>query len=165
MKEREAKATSASIREAEIAAANPLMNLQAALEQGSSSSSGGSFAVKKRWDDGKYLCCRGWPSVKHTTADLIFKNQATGQSDKPSGQFVNDLLRTEFHKFVILSASYMVFFLMLDVSGSLCRNLSSSRTYFILVQCISKRTIVWRPIPQQSEIFQSKTPWGSFQLL
>jgi protein CWC15 len=29
--------------------------------------------------------------------DLIFKNQAVN-SDKPSGQFVNDLLRTEFHR-------------------------------------------------------------------
>lgn len=32
--------------------------------------------------------------------DLIFKNQANGSSDKPSGQFVNDLLRTEFHRLV-----------------------------------------------------------------
>jgi len=31
--------------------------------------------------------------------DLIFKNQAV-DSDKPSGQFVNDLLRTEFHRYV-----------------------------------------------------------------
>ncbi|KIM21370.1 hypothetical protein M408DRAFT_333503 [Serendipita vermifera MAFF 305830] len=80
-KEREADAANAAVREAEIASANPLMNLQAALGQSSSSSNAGSFAVKKRWDD-----------------DLIFKNQANGQSDKPNGQFVNDLLRTEFHK-------------------------------------------------------------------
>jgi hypothetical protein len=33
-------------------------------------------------------------------ADLIFKNQAAEQRDK-SGQFVNDLLRTEFHKYVL----------------------------------------------------------------
>lgn len=32
--------------------------------------------------------------------DLIFKNQAVN-SDKPQGQFVNDLLRTEFHRSVI----------------------------------------------------------------
>lgn len=50
--EHEANAANASIREAEIASANPLMNLQAALGQGASSSSAGSFAVKKRWDDG-----------------------------------------------------------------------------------------------------------------
>jgi hypothetical protein len=39
----------------------------------------------------------------HTSAigaDLIFKNQANGTSEKPTGQFVNDLLRTEFHKCV-----------------------------------------------------------------
>ncbi|KAN0097903.1 Pre-mRNA-splicing factor Cwf15/Cwc15 [Tylopilus felleus] len=40
----------------------------------------GTFAVKKRWDD-----------------DIIFKNQAMNQKEK-SGHFVNDLLRTEFHK-------------------------------------------------------------------
>lgn len=31
--------------------------------------------------------------------DLIFKNQAAGQKDR-SGEFVNDLLRTEFHRYV-----------------------------------------------------------------
>jgi hypothetical protein len=31
--------------------------------------------------------------------DLIFKNQAANGKDK-SGQFVNDLLRTEFHRYV-----------------------------------------------------------------
>ncbi|PVF93353.1 Cwf15/Cwc15 cell cycle control protein [Serendipita vermifera] len=80
-KEREAQAANAAAREEEIATANPLMNLQAALGQGATSSASGSFAVKKRWDD-----------------DLIFKNQANGASDQPSGQFVNDLLRTEFHR-------------------------------------------------------------------
>ena len=30
-------------------------------------------------------------------ADLIFKNQAGNDKDR-AGQFVNDLLRTEFHK-------------------------------------------------------------------
>jgi len=33
--------------------------------------------------------------------DLIFKNQAMNGDEKPQGQFVNDLLRTEFHKYVI----------------------------------------------------------------
>lgn len=32
--------------------------------------------------------------------DLIFKNQAATAKDKQSGQFVNDLLRTEFHRCV-----------------------------------------------------------------
>lgn len=80
-KEQAAQAAHDAEREEQIATANPLLNLQAALGKGGSSSASGSFAVKKRWDD-----------------DLIFKNQANGQSDKPSGQFVNDLLRTEFHR-------------------------------------------------------------------
>jgi len=79
-KEREAQEQNVAAREEEIATANPLLNLQAALGQGAEGPSGGSFAVKKRWDD-----------------DLIFKNQAVN-NDKPSGQFVNDLLRTEFHR-------------------------------------------------------------------
>jgi protein CWC15 len=75
-------------REAEIATGNPLMNLQAALGQMPSTprsdagtSVTGSFAVKRRWDD-----------------DLIFKNQASGVDDKPKKEFVNDILRSEFHR-------------------------------------------------------------------
>ncbi|KAG8763496.1 hypothetical protein FRC11_002622 [Ceratobasidium sp. 423] len=67
--------------EEEIATRNPLLNLEAALGQGSASNKPGTFAVKKRWDD-----------------DVIFKNQAVNSSDGPNGQFVNDLLRTEFHR-------------------------------------------------------------------
>ncbi|CAL1711604.1 unnamed protein product [Somion occarium] len=83
--EREESATTAAQREAEIATANPLLNLAAALGQtphGVNTTVPGTFAVKRRWDD-----------------DLIFKNQAMNSRDKDkSGQFVNDLLRTEFHK-------------------------------------------------------------------
>jgi len=64
------------------------MNLQAALGQMPSTprsdagtSTTGSFAVKRRWDD-----------------DLIFKNQASGVDDKPKKEFVNDILRSEFHR-------------------------------------------------------------------
>ena len=39
--------------------------------------------------------------------DLIFKNQAMTPKDKGQGHFVNDLLRTEFHK----SVSFLLFFL------------------------------------------------------
>ncbi|KAJ8594229.1 Cwf15/Cwc15 cell cycle control protein [Rhizopogon salebrosus TDB-379] len=80
--EREQSATAAVAREAEIATSNPLLNLAAALGQspGINTTVPGTFSVKRRWDD-----------------DLIFKNQAASQKDK-SGQFVNDLLRTEFHK-------------------------------------------------------------------
>jgi protein CWC15 len=86
----EANAKNAVDREAEIATGNPLLNLQAALGQtpgtpgtlGSTATSTATFAVKRRWDD-----------------DLIFKNQAAGIDDKPKkGEFVNDLLRSEFHK-------------------------------------------------------------------
>lgn len=79
----EADAANAADRDAEIASGNPLLNLQAALGQGSeaSSSAGGGFAVKRRWDD-----------------DLIFKNQAVTLEKAKKGEFVNDLLRSEFHK-------------------------------------------------------------------
>ncbi|KAH9067508.1 Cwf15/Cwc15 cell cycle control protein [Lactarius vividus] len=78
----EAEATEAE-RDARIATANPLLNLAAALGNapGINTTAPGTFAVKRRWDD-----------------DLVFKNQAVGDKDKPQGQFVNDLLRTEFHK-------------------------------------------------------------------
>ncbi|KAH8994591.1 Cwf15/Cwc15 cell cycle control protein [Lactarius akahatsu] len=71
-------------REARIATANPLLNFAAALGNalGINTTAPGTFAVKRRWDD-----------------DLVFKNQAIGDKDKPQGQIVNDLLRTEFPKF------------------------------------------------------------------
>jgi len=82
----ESSAKSAADRDQEIATGNPLLNLQNALGQSPAPSSTGtstaSFSVKRRWDD-----------------DLIFKNQAAGLDDKPKkGEFVNDLLRSEFHK-------------------------------------------------------------------
>ncbi|KAI0364952.1 Cwf15/Cwc15 cell cycle control protein [Pilatotrama ljubarskyi] len=83
--EREQSASAQAQREAEIATANPLLNLAAALGQspnGVNTTKPGTFAVKRRWDD-----------------DLIFKNQAMNTRDKDKEpQFVNDLLRTEFHK-------------------------------------------------------------------
>ncbi|KAE9386245.1 Cwf15/Cwc15 cell cycle control protein [Gymnopus androsaceus JB14] len=81
--EREQSASDAATRDMDIATANPLLNLAAALGQpttGINTAAPGTFAVKRRWDD-----------------DLIFKNQAMSSRDKPQ-QFVNDLLRTEFHK-------------------------------------------------------------------
>ncbi|KAI9457533.1 Cwf15/Cwc15 cell cycle control protein [Russula earlei] len=79
----EAEATEAE-RDARIATANPLLNLAAALGNapGINTTAPGTFSVKRRWDD-----------------DLIFKNQAANEKENPrGGQFVNDLLRTEFHK-------------------------------------------------------------------
>jgi len=80
--EREQSASEAASREADIASGNPLLNLAAALGQGPgvNTTVPGTFQVKKRWDD-----------------DLIFKNQAMTQKTA-QGNFVNDLLRTEFHK-------------------------------------------------------------------
>ncbi|EPQ55473.1 Cwf15/Cwc15 cell cycle control protein [Gloeophyllum trabeum ATCC 11539] len=85
--EREQNASKEAEREAQIASGNPLLShLAAALGQspnGLNTTAPGTFAVKRRWDD-----------------DLIFKNQAVNSRDKDGrqGQFVNDLLRTEFHK-------------------------------------------------------------------
>lgn len=88
------RAASAAISAEEAAASgNPLLNLQAALSGnrtfdspgGYAASSAGSstvasFQIKKRWDD-----------------DVIFKNQAV-KSDEPRKEFVNDAIRTNFHK-------------------------------------------------------------------
>ncbi|KAI0665832.1 Cwf15/Cwc15 cell cycle control protein-domain-containing protein [Trametes maxima] len=83
--EREQSTSAQAERDVEIATANPLLNLAAALGQtpnGVNTTKLGTFAVKWRWDD-----------------DLIFKNQAMNARDKgKEPQFVNDLLRAEFHK-------------------------------------------------------------------
>ncbi|KIW29907.1 pre-mRNA-splicing factor cwc15 [Cladophialophora immunda] len=55
-------------REQDIALGNPLLNPKA-------------FNVKRRWDD-----------------DVVFKNQARGTEQKGNKEFVNDLLRSDFHK-------------------------------------------------------------------
>ena len=55
-------------REEHIALGNPLLNPKA-------------FNVKRRWDD-----------------DVVFKNQARGTEQKGQKEFVNDLLRSDFHK-------------------------------------------------------------------
>ncbi|CAG8458677.1 6502_t:CDS:2 [Paraglomus occultum] len=39
------------------------------------------FSVKRRWDD-----------------DVIFRNQARGVDDKPKKRFINDTLRSDFHR-------------------------------------------------------------------
>ncbi|KAF8756485.1 Cwf15 Cwc15 cell cycle control protein [Rhizoctonia solani] len=52
-KAREVSEGKARDLEEEIATRNPLLNLEAALGQGSKSGKPGTFAVKKRWDDGE----------------------------------------------------------------------------------------------------------------
>ncbi|UMM37574.1 hypothetical protein L5515_009302 [Caenorhabditis briggsae] len=66
-------------RMANILAGNPLLN-----ESGPSGSSGssGDFTVKRRWDD-----------------DVVFKNCAKGVEErKKNVTFINDAIRSEFHK-------------------------------------------------------------------
>lgn len=67
--ERERLAVEEAEREHDIALGNPLLNAKT------------DFNVKRRWDD-----------------DVIFKNQARGTEDKGKKEFVNDLLRSDFHK-------------------------------------------------------------------
>lgn len=69
--EREAKEQ--EVREEEIAKGNPLLN----------AGGGKDFGVKRRWDE-----------------DVVFRNQARGseRGKEGKGGFVNDMLRSEFHK-------------------------------------------------------------------
>lgn len=66
--EAEKAAKEQDAREEEIAYGNPLLNPKA-------------FNVDRRWDD-----------------DVVFKNQARGTEQKTKKEFVNDLLRSDFHK-------------------------------------------------------------------
>uniref|UniRef100_H2YKH6 Spliceosome-associated protein CWC15 homolog n=1 Tax=Ciona savignyi TaxID=51511 RepID=H2YKH6_CIOSA len=60
------------IRTENILSGNPLLT---------EAKSNSNFAVKRRWDD-----------------DVVFKNCARGESDKSKKNFINDTLRSEFHK-------------------------------------------------------------------
>ncbi|KAL2813972.1 Pre-mRNA-splicing factor Cwf15/Cwc15 [Aspergillus granulosus] len=66
--ERERAAEEEEQREYDIARGNPLLNPS-------------ELNMKRRWDD-----------------DVVFKNQARGTEDKRGKEFVNDLLRSDFHK-------------------------------------------------------------------
>ena len=76
--EEEAKAAKeAEQREYDIARGNPLLN-----PGGGASGSSQDFGIKRRWDD-----------------DVVFKNQARGTEERgKKREFVNDLLRSDFHK-------------------------------------------------------------------
>jgi hypothetical protein len=114
--ERDQSASEAASREAEVATGNPLLNLAAALGQqtpaGVNTTVPGTFQVKKRWDDGTWKHFRRLNSVSLTDGrlfvlpDVIFKNQAMNQKTPGQGSFVNDLLRTEFHRFVDTFSMY-----------------------------------------------------------
>ncbi|KAK2761971.1 Cwf15/Cwc15 cell cycle control protein [Colletotrichum kahawae] len=66
--EREKAKAEEEERERDIALGNPLLNKP-------------DFAMKRRWDD-----------------DVVFKNQARGTEEKKGKEFINDLLRSDFHK-------------------------------------------------------------------
>ncbi|KAF5528277.1 Pre-mRNA-splicing factor cwc15 [Colletotrichum aenigma] len=66
--ERERAKAEEEERERDIALGNPLLNKP-------------DFAMKRRWDD-----------------DVVFKNQARGTEEKKGKEFINDLLRSDFHK-------------------------------------------------------------------
>ncbi|KAI9850670.1 MAG: hypothetical protein M1824_003194 [Vezdaea acicularis] len=66
--DRERAAQDEAEKEVDIARGNPLLNPSGAV-------------VKRRWDE-----------------DVVFKNQARGTEDKRKKEFVNDLLRSDFHK-------------------------------------------------------------------
>ncbi|XP_033638270.1 spliceosome-associated protein CWC15 homolog [Asterias rubens] len=70
-KDQEKKLEEEKIRTENILSGNPLM----------SNSNKSDFKVTKRWDD-----------------DVVFKNCARGEDDKKEKQFINDTLRSEFHK-------------------------------------------------------------------
>ncbi|MGH0179900.1 UNVERIFIED_CONTAM: hypothetical protein FKN15_008874 [Acipenser sinensis] len=83
-KEREQKAEEERIRMENILSGNPLLNLagqqQPAQQQLVPAQT--AFSVKRRWDD-----------------DVVFKNCAKGIDEaKREKRFVNDTLRSEFHK-------------------------------------------------------------------
>lgn len=71
-KELEQKEEQERIRTENILSGNPLLNGGAVNS---------NFTVKRRWDD-----------------DVVFKNCARGESDKKGQHFINDTLRSEFHK-------------------------------------------------------------------
>lgn len=71
-KEAERKAEEERIRMENILSGNPLLSAQKGAAD---------FKVKRRWDD-----------------DVVFKNCARGEPDKKEKRFINDSLRSEFHK-------------------------------------------------------------------
>ena len=78
--EEERKVREEKIRVENILKGNPLLNPSSASKAASSNSSGSDFKVKKRWDD-----------------DVVFKNCAK-MDDGKKKDFINDTLRSEFHK-------------------------------------------------------------------
>ncbi|XP_037355736.1 spliceosome-associated protein CWC15 homolog [Talpa occidentalis] len=74
-KEQEQKAEEERIRTENTLGGNPLLNLTGPAQPQA------NVKVKRRWDD-----------------DVVFKNCAKGADDQKDKRFVNDTLRSEFHK-------------------------------------------------------------------
>lgn len=72
-KDQERKQEEEKIRMENILSGNPLLNYTAAPKS--------DLKVKRRWDD-----------------DVVFKNCARSEPDKKGNTFINDSLRSEFHK-------------------------------------------------------------------
>ncbi|KAJ4346049.1 complexed with cef1p [Ascochyta clinopodiicola] len=77
--ERERAVEEEEQREIDVARGNPLLNAK-------------DFTMKRRWDD-----------------DVVFKNQARGTEDRnKKKEFINDMLRSDFHKKFMVSVNYAV---------------------------------------------------------
>ncbi|KAI9361269.1 Pre-mRNA-splicing factor Cwf15/Cwc15 [Zopfochytrium polystomum] len=74
--ERERRELEERAREEAMLAGNPLMSVG-----GSTALAARDFSVKRRWDD-----------------DVVFKNQGRGQDGKVQKRFINDLVRSDFHR-------------------------------------------------------------------
>lgn len=75
-KEMEQKQEEERIRLENILSGNPLLNYSAGAKAG-----GSNLKVKRRWDD-----------------DVVFKNCARSEPEKKGSAFVNDSLRSDFHR-------------------------------------------------------------------
>ncbi|KAI8853536.1 Cwf15/Cwc15 cell cycle control protein-domain-containing protein [Chytridium lagenaria] len=77
--DREKREMEEQAREEAMLSGNPLLNL---AEGGTSQAlATRDFSVKRRWDD-----------------DVVFRNQAKGQDERVKKRFINDLLRSDFHR-------------------------------------------------------------------
>ncbi|CAF1304343.1 unnamed protein product [Didymodactylos carnosus] len=80
--EQERRVEEERIRTENILKGNPLLNPKAAQQsQVLSTTNSSEFRVKRRWDD-----------------DVVFKNCAKAENLNKRSQFINDSLRSEFHK-------------------------------------------------------------------
>lgn len=108
--ERERAAEEEEQREIDVARGNPLLNKA-------------DFTMKRRWDD-----------------DVVFKNQARGTEDRnKKKEFINDMLRSDFHKkFMVSLPVFLILCMLLTQFQS--PNMYDEPT-FEDVPCISRRII------------------------